>query len=123
MPVGEPCVYPSKPQLFDLEADPHCTRDLKGTHPDVYERLAAKLPEDEASVPVILVHAGEYSAALLVDEMLVYAGVLHGLHGMTARVRYRLRHPFHDGTRAVIFDPLTFIGKLCALVPPPGRIW
>ena len=31
---------------------------------------AAKLPEDEASVPVILVHAGEYSAALLVDEML-----------------------------------------------------
>ncbi len=31
---------------------------------------AAKLPDDEASVPVILVHAGEYSAALLVDEML-----------------------------------------------------
>ncbi|MBT8107022.1 MAG: Hpt domain-containing protein [Gammaproteobacteria bacterium] len=31
---------------------------------------AAKLPEDDASVPVILVHAGEYSAALLVDEML-----------------------------------------------------
>ena len=31
---------------------------------------AAKLPEEEASVPVILVHAGEYSAALLVDEML-----------------------------------------------------
>ena len=31
---------------------------------------AAKLSEDEASVPVILVHAGEYSAALLVDEML-----------------------------------------------------
>jgi hypothetical protein len=35
------------------------------------------------------------------------------------RVRYRLRHPFHDGTRAVIFDPLTFIEKLCALIPPP----
>lgn len=31
---------------------------------------AAQLPEDEAFVPVILVHAGEYSAALLVDEML-----------------------------------------------------
>ncbi|MDH3779203.1 MAG: response regulator, partial [Gammaproteobacteria bacterium] len=31
---------------------------------------AAKLSEEEASVPVILVHAGEYSAALLVDEML-----------------------------------------------------
>ncbi len=31
---------------------------------------AANLPEDEAFIPVILVHAGEYSAALLVDEML-----------------------------------------------------
>jgi chemosensory pili system protein ChpA (sensor histidine kinase/response regulator) len=31
---------------------------------------AAKLPEDDTSVPVILVNAGEYSAALLVDEML-----------------------------------------------------
>ena len=31
---------------------------------------AAKLPAEEASVPVILVHAGDYSAALLVDEML-----------------------------------------------------
>ena len=31
---------------------------------------AAKLPEEEAFVSVILVHAGEYSAALLVDEML-----------------------------------------------------
>ena len=33
-------------------------------------RQAAKLPKEEASVPVILVRAGEYSAALLVDEML-----------------------------------------------------
>jgi len=31
---------------------------------------AAKLPQDEAFISVILVHAGEYSAALLVDEML-----------------------------------------------------
>ena len=31
---------------------------------------AANLPEDEAFISVILVHAGEYSAALLVDEML-----------------------------------------------------
>ena len=30
---------------------------------------SAKLPEDEAFVPVILVRAGDYSAALLVDEM------------------------------------------------------
>ena len=30
---------------------------------------AAKLPEDDTSVPVILVRAGEYSAALLVDEL------------------------------------------------------
>ncbi|MEM9403651.1 MAG: Hpt domain-containing protein [Pseudomonadota bacterium] len=31
---------------------------------------AAQLPEDEASVPVILIRAGEFSAALLTDEML-----------------------------------------------------
>ena len=31
---------------------------------------SAKLPEDESFVPVILVRAGEHSAALLVDEML-----------------------------------------------------
>jgi chemosensory pili system protein ChpA (sensor histidine kinase/response regulator) len=31
---------------------------------------AAKLPEEEPHVPVILVRAGDYSAALLVDEML-----------------------------------------------------
>ena len=31
---------------------------------------AAQLPEDEAFVPVVLVKAGEYSAALLMDEML-----------------------------------------------------
>jgi chemosensory pili system protein ChpA (sensor histidine kinase/response regulator) len=31
---------------------------------------AARLPEDEAFIPVILVRAGEYSAALLVDEMI-----------------------------------------------------
>ena len=31
---------------------------------------AAKFPEQEAFIPVILVRAGEYSAALLVDEML-----------------------------------------------------
>jgi len=35
------------------------------------------------------------------------------------RVRYRLRHPFQDGTRAILFEPLTFLEKLCALVPPP----
>ena len=31
---------------------------------------AAKLPKEEAAIPVILVRAGDYSAALLVDEML-----------------------------------------------------
>jgi hypothetical protein len=25
------------------------------------------------------------------------------------RIRYRLRHPLHDGTRALLFDPLTFL--------------
>ena len=52
---------------------------------------AAKLPEDETSVPVILVHAGEYSAALLVDEMLASREIvvksvgpqLAGIRGIT----------------------------------------
>jgi len=34
-------------------------------------------------------------------------------------VIYHLRRPFSDGTRAVRFDPLTFLDKLAALVPPP----
>jgi hypothetical protein len=34
-------------------------------------------------------------------------------------VIYRLRRPFSDGTRAVRFEPLTFLEKLAALVPPP----
>ncbi len=35
---------------------------------------------------------------LLVDEMLVYAGVCHGLWSMTARVGYRLRAPIPVGS-------------------------
>ena len=35
------------------------------------------------------------------------------------RIRYRLRHVFQDGTRAILFDPLAFIENLYALVPPP----
>jgi acyl-coenzyme A thioesterase PaaI-like protein len=34
---------------------------------------------------------------LLVDEMLVYAGVAHGLVGVTAKVRYWLRRPIPVG--------------------------
>jgi Putative transposase len=34
-------------------------------------------------------------------------------------IKYRLRKPFADGTTAVRFDPLTFLEKLAALVPPP----
>jgi hypothetical protein len=39
------------------------------------------------------------------------------------KIRYRLRRPFHDGTTAVVFAPLTFIEKLCALIPPPRAHW
>ncbi|MEW8347339.1 MAG: IS91 family transposase [Candidatus Thiodiazotropha taylori] len=34
-------------------------------------------------------------------------------------VRYELKMPYRDGTTHVIFEPLDFIGKLAALVPPP----
>ena len=34
-------------------------------------------------------------------------------------VRYALKTPYRDGTTHVIFEPLDFIAKLAALVPPP----
>lgn len=37
------------------------------------------------------------------------------------RVCYRLRRAYSDGTKAIVFDPLVFIEKLCALVPPPRQ--
>ena len=33
------------------------------------------------------------------------------------KVLWNLRRPWRDGTRAFVFDPLTFIGRLAALVP------
>lgn len=35
------------------------------------------------------------------------------------KVRYELKTPYRDGTTHVFFEPVDFIGKLAALVPPP----
>jgi hypothetical protein len=35
-----------------------------------------------------------------------------------ARLLYRLTHPWRDGTQALLFEPLDFLGKLAALIPP-----
>ena len=35
------------------------------------------------------------------------------------KVRYELKTPYRDGTTHVFFEPLDFIGKLVALIPPP----
>jgi hypothetical protein len=35
------------------------------------------------------------------------------------QVQYTLKHPFRDGTCAVLFSPLDFVAKLAALVPRP----
>jgi len=35
------------------------------------------------------------------------------------RLLYRLRHRWRDGTTHVAFEPLEFVAKLAALVPPP----
>ena len=35
------------------------------------------------------------------------------------QVQYALKHPFRDGTTAVVFSPLDFVAKLTALVPRP----
>jgi hypothetical protein len=34
-------------------------------------------------------------------------------------VRYELKIPYRDGTTHVFFDPIDFVGKLVALIPPP----
>ena len=35
------------------------------------------------------------------------------------RIAYDLRHTWSDGTTRVVLQPLTFLEKLAALVPPP----
>jgi hypothetical protein len=37
----------------------------------------------------------------------------------TGKVRYELKTPYQDGTTHVFFDPVDFIAKLAALIPPP----
>jgi hypothetical protein len=34
-------------------------------------------------------------------------------------VRYRLKTPYRDGTTHIVLEPLDFIARLAALVPPP----
>jgi hypothetical protein len=36
-----------------------------------------------------------------------------------ARILYRLRHRWRDGTTHVVFEPLDLVARLAALVPPP----
>ena len=36
-----------------------------------------------------------------------------------AQVRYRLKTPYRDGTTHIVLEPLDFIARLAALVPPP----
>ena len=38
-----------------------------------------------------------------------------------ARLKYTFRHPWRDGTAAIIIDPLDFLARLAALVPAPRR--
>ena len=35
------------------------------------------------------------------------------------KVRYELKTPYRDGTTHIFFEPIDFIGKLAALLPPP----
>jgi hypothetical protein len=35
------------------------------------------------------------------------------------KVRYQLKTPYRDGTTHIFFNPIDFIGKLAALIPPP----
>jgi hypothetical protein len=35
------------------------------------------------------------------------------------RVEVKLKRPYGDGTRALVYEPMDFIGRLCSMVPPP----
>jgi len=37
------------------------------------------------------------------------------------RLKYSLRHPWRDGTSAVVMEPMDFLARLAALVPAPRR--
>ena len=37
------------------------------------------------------------------------------------QVRYRLKTPYRDGTTHLVLEPLDFIARLAALVPPPRQ--
>jgi acyl-coenzyme A thioesterase PaaI-like protein len=73
-------------------------------HADGTDAVALYTPGDDDSGYPDRMHGGLVAA--LLDEMLVYAGVPHGLWGVTARVSYALRRPIPLGT------PLTLRGQL-----------
>jgi hypothetical protein len=35
------------------------------------------------------------------------------------RLVYRLKHRYRDGTTHMVYEPLEFLGRLAALIPPP----
>jgi hypothetical protein len=35
------------------------------------------------------------------------------------RLQYTLKKAWRDGTRAIVLDPMGFIARLCAMIPPP----
>jgi hypothetical protein len=37
------------------------------------------------------------------------------------KILLKLKRAWHDGTRALLFDPLELLGRLAAIVPPPRR--
>lgn len=41
---------------------------------------------------------------------------------LTGQVRYTLKTLYRDGTTHVVVEPLDFIARLAALVPPPRRV-
>jgi hypothetical protein len=37
----------------------------------------------------------------------------------SGQVHYRLKTPYRDGTTHIVLEPVDFIARLAALVPPP----
>ena len=74
-------------------------------HQDGMDAVARYTPHSHQEGYPDRFHGG--LVGLLVDEMLVYAGVPHGLWGMTARVSYRLRKGIPTGAPILLQSRLT----------------
>ena len=63
--------------------------------------------------------AGRVSPSLRYQDLDVDAGMCQ--YAAAGRVHYRLRRPYYTGQTELVLEPVDFLRKLAALVPPPRQ--